>query len=966
MAKDKEFRDLIASAGASELAPRGPEAEAEISTEALQTRAAELKSDINQAAEQAVADLGSANPDLAKQAEQKADESKAQIDQVVASPVTSGAMMPKTLETNLETTLTPKENATQAEVNLEPVSNATPVIEKPKDLPVDQAKDQADVVPVVNKETTTDTTKAEDKTSEKADSRELATDLNSARQQYVEALRQRKSSLSGKRKNLIGKLNAAAEAEFQAIKTNYEQLKKEEILHKLTEAGLEAGQVNEQNVSKYLEFLQQEEAALDGLATESDRSNLQKFQEGWKRYWKARLVAGTVLAGGGVAMSLTGVGAGVGAALFGVARGLMSGAGTYMGIEAQLDRRTKSLGQAGLIDQVANTGMKRKKIGREIVADAIKAKVFDQYSTAELRQEIARLRVMSLDKGVALEEAGRFGSEQAPLVKNLVETYYRKLREEMLPPAKAEKPKAAQKAAADKEAAAATVEAPESKEEVISRTLTEHIDGNIEAQGKNVVSALDSQRIKFMRRQSISAVAGAIVGVGVGMKAWDKFTDKPEASVDTPTENSATAPVKTGVEAGGASAKGPFGMPPVGYDAEGNPLGPLSHLAKVEAVFNNVSEVKSGDTVWSLAKDQLHQRLGAQFDQLDEARKTYLIDAIKDKVAANPSAFGLNHSIDQLQVGEKIDFSTAFKDPNFLKEIQAQAGKLDQAALDNIIHNNESLEAAAKSGIRITSANVDQIAAQVKEHGVAALNPDGSLRQAASVAKEVVQTGVENAEANAAEAAKTAASQALEKFMQVSAPEAQYDSQIFAAAKTAGSLDAVFNKVLATGDTAKIEHFINDWAQAEGLTNNKREIFLGSLMHDGRLDLNVGGQVKLGDGIKILQENLRAFDATVLDAGSHTVEEGVKAFSDLPKDQWAAVKVGDQYALVRRIVDHKLIFHKLRWLVSFDADHQPEMTIGDKDSLARILMNKTFGSRVGSTVNKVISANLDKHPPAMS
>jgi hypothetical protein len=392
-------------------------------------------------------------------------------------------------------------------------------------------------------------------------------------------------------------------------------------------------------------------------------------------------------------------------------------------------------------------------------------------------------------------------------------------------------------------------------------------------------------------------------------------------------------------------------------------------MAQAEAhSVNNVLEVHKGDTVWSLAKEQLHQRLGAQFDQLDEARKTYLIDGIKDKIAANPSAFGLR-DIDQLQVGDKIDFTEAFKDPEILKELQAHAAQLDQADLQNIISNNEALREAASHGVHITSENVDQVAATIREHGVDALNPDGSLRAVAKVAKEAVQASVENnpAAGEIGENAKTVvelAKETADKFIE--SPDAQYSNDVFVAAKSAGTLDAVFNKLVDSGNTEQIEHFINDWTQAEGLSDNKREIFLGSLMHNDNLELGLNGQIEADDGVKILQENLKAFDATVLDANVHTTEEALKAFEDLPKDEWSAVRVGDKYALVRKVVDHKLFWHKLRWLVSFNADHNAEMTIGDKDSLENILANKTFGSSVVSEVKKVVSTNFNNHPPAMS
>ncbi len=771
-----------------------------------------------------------------------------------------------------------------------------------------------------------------------AESKELSSDLEAARLQYIEALRQRKSSFSGKRKVGIGKLKAKAEEEFQAIVTNYHRLQKEAFFQQLAEAGVETGKITPEITDQYLEFLKQEEQAIDNLATASDRSRLQKFQEWWKRNWKLRLVAGTAMMGVGGALVATGAGAGVGAGLFGVARGLMSGTGTYMSSEAWLDRRTEGLGQKGLIDKVAGTGFTSKAEGKKIIAEAIENKFFEAYTIDELRQEIARLRVMSLDKGVTIENAGRFGADQAPLIKNLLQTYYKKLREETIIAGQ-------DKIVKSKELDDKGKEKPGHIE--LGQTLSTQFDKNIEANENTVVSELDKQRIKFMRRQTVAAALGISVGAVVGLKAWEK--------VEHSSGHTSYEDIKKlfPEEAGQADTTGIE-----------DPFKAVVASQTETPSFNNVLEVHKGDTVWSLAKEQLHQRLGAQFDSLDEARKTYLIDGIKDKIAANPSAFGLR-DIDQLQVGDKIDFTEAFKDPELLKELQAHAAQLDQADLQNIISNNEALKEAASHGVRITSENVDQVAATIREHGIDALNPDGSLRVAAKAAKETVQASMENSPVNsemgeAVELSKQTADSFIES------PNAQYNSDIFAAAKSAGSLDAVFNKLVDNGNTEQIEGFINDWAQAEGLSDNKREIFLGSLMHNDNLELGLNGQIEAGDGVKILQENLKAFDATVLDANAHTTEEALKAFEDLPKDEWSAVKVGDRYALVRKVVDHKLFWHKLRWLVSFNADHNAEMTISDKDSLENILANKTFGSSVVSNVKKVVSAKFDNHPPAMS
>jgi hypothetical protein len=92
------------------------------------------------------------------------------------------------------------------------------------------------------------------------------------------------------------------------------------------------------------------------------------------------------------------------------------------------------------------------------------------------------------------------------------------------------------------------------------------------------------------------------------------------------------------------------------------------------------------------------------------AKKTYLIDWVKDKVAANPEKFGLA-DLDKLAIGQKIDFSEILKDEEGILKAFGEAEKLSPAEISHVNYNNELLSQWLKNhpGERLTSAKVAEI-----------------------------------------------------------------------------------------------------------------------------------------------------------------------------------------------------------------------------------------------------------------
>ncbi len=122
---------------------------------------------------------------------------------------------------------------------------------------------------------------------------------------------------------------------------------------------------------------------------------------------------------------------------------------------------------------------------------------------------------------------------------------------------------------------------------------------------------------------------------------------------------------------------------------------------------NYIETAKPGDSLWKMVERQIDLHMSKDFDP---ARKTHLVDAIKDRIAANPHQFGFD-DIDTLKAGQKVDFSKIFSDSAFLAETVQKGLKLTPEQLQNILHNNTTIRewTLQHPGTRITSELVDKI-----------------------------------------------------------------------------------------------------------------------------------------------------------------------------------------------------------------------------------------------------------------
>jgi hypothetical protein len=138
-----------------------------------------------------------------------------------------------------------------------------------------------------------------------------------------------------------------------------------------------------------------------------------------------------------------------------------------------------------------------------------------------------------------------------------------------------------------------------------------------------------------------------------------------------------------------------------------------------------VETAGKGEGVWHMAKDQLAKHFGDKFTHLDPARKIYVIDAVKDRIAENPHAFGLEN-IDQVKVGQEIDFSPILGDKEWVRETFSSASDLTDKAIANINDQAERIQSWLQThhGEALTTEKVKEILAGDINAGVEPIKPE--------------------------------------------------------------------------------------------------------------------------------------------------------------------------------------------------------------------------------------------------
>ncbi len=173
------------------------------------------------------------------------------------------------------------------------------------------------------------------------------------------------------------------------------------------------------------------------------------------------------------------------------------------------------------------------------------------------------------------------------------------------------------------------------------------------------------ERRKLLIKAAVSATAGAGAAIGMGMleHAWAggvKVAPETPPKSGVKMDNEMAEKMKAGAIAKEEIEKiGAFKMSEAPAEALKETIVP--EMPSPE----NIIEMQKGDTVWGLAEKQLETRgyfkglTGSPEEIL--AKKRYFIDAIKDKIEANPEKFGISSGdADLIKPGEKMDFSSIF------------------------------------------------------------------------------------------------------------------------------------------------------------------------------------------------------------------------------------------------------------------------------------------------------------------
>lgn len=116
----------------------------------------------------------------------------------------------------------------------------------------------------------------------------------------------------------------------------------------------------------------------------------------------------------------------------------------------------------------------------------------------------------------------------------------------------------------------------------------------------------------------------------------------------------------------------------------------INETLPIEASASFTETVQKGDSVWKMIDRALEKEYGAGFDP---AKKTFIIDAIKDRIATNPEEFGLKagQNIDQLEIGQKINLSTTLGNREYMDQLMQKSGALSEETLQSITKNDATL-----------------------------------------------------------------------------------------------------------------------------------------------------------------------------------------------------------------------------------------------------------------------------------
>ncbi len=556
------------------------------------------------------------------------------------------------------------------------------------------------------------------------------------REEYAKALRSQskvffgrasKKELDERRQEYHSWISSEIQKEIEEIKNEFGEIpsdpaREAELNAKITELVL-THQAEEEN------------SLMMSMEDPTKETGVQKFQKFWKQNAKTRLIIGGALLGGVAVSTLTGQ--------FGVAAGLqalrtpMSGVGGTMTIESLADIARNKFGDTKEIQDKDISSIDDDELLRRLAAH--------ETSFTDMGKSDGVFGVKS--RGVFKKHQDETGNKLLAEFKSRRESGFKNMVQEMQEEGKTSDQIVKQLLEINFSENAAHNEALENQRAsdrkfAVTKWTVAAVGGGVLAAlsglsalgqakkaavlGHDMVSQAATTGVKTAVAHS-DAVHGPIGPDSTGSDTAHHATtvnDTLHSSVAADTTASDTTHHATSVgdtlhtsAAADSSHHDVAGAQPDSVGSHVSDAGP-SHTPDTtvaEAVDVNISAVetvKKGDSVWKIVERQLHERMGKQFDDLDSARKTFMINALKGKISANPSEFGLT-DVDHLSIGQQLDLSHVFAGQNavHLDTVHQAAVGLDQHAVSSILeHNNQLHEwVQAHPHEALTSGKVEEI-----------------------------------------------------------------------------------------------------------------------------------------------------------------------------------------------------------------------------------------------------------------
>lgn len=261
---------------------------------------------------------------------------------------------------------------------------------------------------------------------------------------------------------------------------------------------------NAEMQGRMMELLSEEQGNIDRRSVQGIEQNiLEKMKTKWRQFARTRLVTGGLLGGAALAGSL-GVTALSGGTVAGIgilgARTVMGGVGTYVGVEAGLERYSRLIGHKnGLVRRISGEA-------RNFVTPHARDMYMAAIPAAEIRQEAARLRMLQVEKGVSINNLRTLGDDGV-IAAEIIRRDNELTAEEAMNTAHLANPALG-----------------------FAGMLSNRLAMEVNARNELVESEVDRERLKKMARKTTAALAGGAVGWLIGGKLFQN----PDLGIPTP------------------------------------------------------------------------------------------------------------------------------------------------------------------------------------------------------------------------------------------------------------------------------------------------------------------------------------------------------------------------------------------------------------------------------------------------